>query len=137
MRKITYTMLCRPYWNNIAQEYYLVNVVQIRLRQHCTKKLPVSNVGSKRKDTLSDIQIYVWKPVLNRYYITEQSSLFLLNAGSGVHLGLAGLQQTGADFDWNNILKNFSDFSRMKLAQNIFVKLVHFVQPRLFICLQK
>ena len=64
---------------------------------------------------------------LTGYYITEQSSLFLLNAGSGVHLGLAGLQQTGADFDWNNILKNFSDFSRMKLAQNIFVKLVHFV----------
>ena len=37
MKKITNTMLYRLCWDNVAQEYCLVNVVQIRLRQHCTK----------------------------------------------------------------------------------------------------
>ena len=36
-------------WNNIAQEYCLVNVVQIRLRQHCTR-----DVGSKRIYTFAE-----------------------------------------------------------------------------------
>ena len=31
MKKIIYTMLCRPWWTNIGQEYCLVNVLQIRL----------------------------------------------------------------------------------------------------------
>ena len=39
MRKITHTMLCRPYWDNVALEYCPVNVFQIRLRQHGTRKL--------------------------------------------------------------------------------------------------
>ena len=39
--------------------------------------------------------------VLTRYYITEQSWLFLFNVGSGVHSRLAGQQWAGADFDWN------------------------------------
>ena len=32
-------MLYQPCWDNIAQEYCLVKVAQIRPRQHCTRKL--------------------------------------------------------------------------------------------------
>ena len=41
MRKIPYTMLYRPCWDNIAQEHCLVIVAQVRLRQYYTRKLLV------------------------------------------------------------------------------------------------
>ena len=39
MRKITYTMLCRPCWDNIAQENLILNIVQIHLGVHYARKL--------------------------------------------------------------------------------------------------
>ena len=36
-----YNVVSTMIWGNIAQEYYLVNVVQIHLRQHCKNKLLV------------------------------------------------------------------------------------------------
>ena len=38
-RKISYTILCQPCWDTIPEEHCLVKVVQIYLRQHCTRKL--------------------------------------------------------------------------------------------------
>ena len=52
MSKMTYTMLYRPCWDNIVQEYCLVNVVQTRLRQHCTRNY-LCNVGPERTDMFS------------------------------------------------------------------------------------
>ena len=40
---------------------------------------------------------------LTGYYITEQSQVFLFNAGSEVYLRIAGQQWTGTDIDWNKI----------------------------------
>ena len=39
LSKIIYAMLCLSSWNNIAYKYRILNAVQIRLRQHCTRKL--------------------------------------------------------------------------------------------------
>ena len=45
------------------------------------------------------------------YYITEQSWVFLFNVGSEVYLRIAGQQSTGADTDWNKVMKHyFSQF---------------------------
>ena len=51
MRKITYTTLYRPCWDNIAQEYCLVNVVQIRLRQCCEMLAQSAQTSFLRKIT--------------------------------------------------------------------------------------
>ena len=40
-RKTIYRILYRSCWDNIAYKYCLVNVAQLRLWQHCTKKLLV------------------------------------------------------------------------------------------------
>ena len=52
MRKLTYAISYRPCWDKLAEEYCLVNVVQILLRQNCTRKLLV-NVGPEHSDTIS------------------------------------------------------------------------------------
>ena len=91
MRKMTYTMLCRPCWNNIALEYCLVNVVQICLRQHCTRKLLAQCWLEAHRHTLAEqpvVSNMSGSLVLTGYYITEQSWLFLFNVGLGVHYGL-------------------------------------------------
>ena len=73
-------MLCRPCWNNIAQEYCLVNVVQICLRQHCTRKLLAQYWLKAHRYTFAEkpaVSNMSDSLVLTRNYITEQSWLFL------------------------------------------------------------
>ena len=74
-------MLCRPCWNSIAYEYCLVNVIQIRLIQHCTRKLLAQCWLKAHRYT------FIGKPAVSNmsgtlfltgHYITEQSWLFLL-----------------------------------------------------------
>ena len=87
MTKITYKMSCRPCWNNIALEYCLVNVVQICLRQHCTRKLLAQCWLKAHSYTLAEksaVSNMSGSLVLIGYYITEQFLLFLFNVGSGV-----------------------------------------------------
>ena len=85
MRKITYTMLCRPCWNNIALEYCLVNVAQIRLTglgQRCTKNY-LRNDGSKRRYT------FAGKPA-----VSNKSGSLLLTG----YLGTRSLNSLGLFF---------------------------------------
>ena len=98
----------------------LYNVVSIKLGQHCIGTLHTQGCLNKSEATShkniicamldQSAQIYfhrqigcfkyVWWPAfLPGHNITEQSLLFLFNAGSGVHLRLAGQQWTGTDID--------------------------------------
>ena len=48
---------------------------------------------------------------LSGLYITEQSWVFLFNVGMEVYLRITGQQWTGADIDWNKVMKHyFSQF---------------------------
>ena len=95
LRKITYTMLCPPCWNNIAQEFYQVSVVQIRLRQYWTREYYLCNIGPECTDIFSQenqlyFQILLVACFLTGYNINKQSWLFSFNVDLEVHLQLEG-----------------------------------------------
>ena len=113
----------------------LYNVVSIKLGQHCIGTLHTQGCLNKSEATShkniicamldQSAQIYfhrqigcfkyVWWPAfLPGHNITEQSLLFLFNAGSGVHLRLAGQQWTGTDIDWTACLY----YSKVRSTQN-------------------
>ena len=86
--RILSSQCCPNIWGNIAQEY-------------------MCNVGPKRiviflmKNQLM-FHICLVVCYLSRYNITEQSWLFLLDVGLGVHLWLVGQHWTWTNIDWNH-----------------------------------
>ena len=117
-RKINYTLLSwsasiRKTVTCTMQKMFthsrnLVNAFQIRLRQHCTRKLLVQSWSRAHKYTFSGksaISNMSRGLFLTGFDTTKQSCLFLFNFGLGVHLRLVGQQWTGPDIDWNISIK--------------------------------
>ena len=111
MRKITYRMLHWPCWDNLAWKYCLVNVAQICLRQHCTRKLFVycwaklhrySFAEKPAVSNMPDSLFFNWV----QYHQTILAlfvQCWLRNSFTA-----CGTTMNRTNFDWNNcFIKNF------------------------------
>ena len=129
--------------DNFYEESDLYNVVSTMLGQHCIRILssqccpntsettlhkkticPMLDQSAQtcfRRKTVCRFKCFV-ACFLTWYNITEQSWLFLINIGSGVHLRLAGQQWTGVDIDWNSIINKIIALLPMYIVEIVSPK---------------
>ena len=98
MRKIAHTILHWPCWDNIVQEYCLVNGFQIRLRQHCTRKLLVRCWPRAHRNTSAGKPAVWHLPGSLLFNWAEYHRTIL---ALSVQCWLGSQQWTGTNIDWN------------------------------------
>ena len=101
-------MLCWPCWDNIAKEYCLVNVVQICLRKHDTRKVLVQCWHRAHSLHFAGTLVVVSNMSGSLFHKWVQPWLFLFSVGLGVDLCRKGQHWMGTNIDWNNYIVCYS-----------------------------